>query len=117
MTIPTKTPRAARLLALLTVSAPLLSACMTSTPIWDKHFGESVTTLSRAQMVNPDAPEAQPPLTGVDGKTAVTAMSNYDRSMIRIYPGGGMAGSSGMATGVGMGTGYSDSGMISSGSH
>ncbi|MGO4158006.1 hypothetical protein [Cupriavidus sp. YAF13] len=84
-----------------------LSACMTSTPNWDKHFGQAVTTVTRSQIINPDAPAGLPSLTGTDGKTAVAAMTNYERSLIRLRPANtGAAG--GMDFGAG---GYGGMGM------
>lgn len=116
MTQPTKTTRTLRRLALLALCSPLLSACVTTTPIWDKQFGQALSAVNRAQMVNPDGPADQAPLSGVDGKAAVTAMNNYDRSLIRMTPAGGSYGSGGAATGVGMGSGYGDASMMGSGS-
>ena len=62
------------LAALGTVVA--LSGCMTTTPYWDRHVGEAVTAVTRAQIIHPDAPEGLPSAT-TDGKLAATAMTNY----------------------------------------
>jgi len=85
----TKFPRGAATLVLGSLACLGLSACMTSTPVWDQHIGEAVTAVSRAQIINPDAPAGLPPLNGTDGKTAVAAMNNYNRSLLRLYPAGG----------------------------
>lgn len=105
----TKYPRGAAAFALPVLATLSLSACMTSTPEWDKHFGEALTTVTRAQIINPDAPAGLPSLTGTDGKTAVTAMTNYERSLVRLRPGGmGAAGGFGIDFGAG---GYGGIGM------
>jgi len=99
-----------RTVALLLLATQALTACVTSTPYWDQHFGDSVTTLSQAQIINPDAPAGLPTMTGVDGKTAVSAMTSYDRSMVRFFPGG--AGTGGGFGGAGFGAGnYGGVGM------
>lgn len=76
--------------ALVILACQALTACMTTTPNWDKHFGEAVTSVKQAQVINPDAPAGLPALNGYDGKAAVAAMSNYDRSMTR-FPAGVLA--------------------------
>ncbi len=96
--------------ALVILACQALTACMTTTPVWDKHFGEAVTSVKQAQVINPDAPAGLPAVTGYDGKAAVAAMSNYDRSMTRSPAGGSGAGSSGYGSGFG-GGGYGGSGM------
>jgi len=83
-------------------SAVTLSGCMTTSPVWDQHFGEAVTAVTQAQIINPDAPAGLPSAPGADGKLAATAMTNYERSLIRLQPGG--AGNGG-GTGVGFGAG------------
>lgn len=94
--------------ALVVLACQALTACMTTTPIWDKHFGEAVTTVKQAQVINPDAPAGLPAADGYDGKAAVSAMTNYDRSMTR-YPTGG----AGTGTGSGFDAGgYGGAGMI-----
>ncbi|MCT7317182.1 hypothetical protein N5I87_14330 [Ralstonia sp. CHL-2022] len=97
--------------ALAILACQALTACMTTTPNWDKHFGEAVTSVKQAQVINPDAPAGLPALNGYDGKAAVAAMSNYDRSMTR-FPGGG-TGAGGGYGGFG-GSGYGGSGMSGS---
>lgn len=101
--------------ALLLLASQALTACMSTTPVWDKHFGEAVTTVSRAQVINPNAPANLPPGGGVDGKAAVAAMSNYDRSLYRFGTGGagGAAGMGGAGFGGG---GYGGVGMSGGGS-
>lgn len=99
--------------ALLILASQALTACVSTTPVWDKHFGEAVTSVSRAQIINPDAPANLPPAAGVDGKAAVAAMTSYDRSMSRYSLGG--TGSGGLSAGFGAG-GYGGIGMSGGGS-
>jgi hypothetical protein len=68
-----------RTLAFATAST-LLGGCMTSTPIWDAHFGEAVRTVTQAQIIDPQAGERNPSTPGIDGKAAVSAMTTYNKS-------------------------------------
>ncbi|PTB20239.1 hypothetical protein C9I57_14280 [Trinickia symbiotica] len=61
-------------------STTLLGGCMTSTPIWDAHFGEAVRAITQAQIIDPQAGEHNPSTPGVDGKAAVSAMTTYNKS-------------------------------------
>jgi len=74
------TRRAALLLTLYATLGGSLSGCMTSTPIWDAHFGEAVRTVTRMQIIDPHAGEHTPSTPGVDGKAAVAAQDQYDKS-------------------------------------
>ncbi|MCA7084318.1 hypothetical protein KZ686_14830 [Cupriavidus cauae] len=93
--------RPAALLAAL-LGAPLLAACISTTPIWDSRFGQSVNAVKQAQIINPNAPAGLPSLTGVDGRAAVAAMGNYDRSLQRLSPAGAYGNGAGMQGGIGM---------------
>lgn len=66
--------------ALIVPACAVLSGCLSSTPIWDSHFGESVRTASQSQIIDPDAATRHPSTDGIDGKAAVAAMSNYNAS-------------------------------------
>lgn len=69
--------------ALLIVAAPACAAlggCMTSTPIWDAHFGEAVKTVTQAQVIDPDAGAHNPSKPGIDGRAANSAMGQYQKS-------------------------------------
>jgi hypothetical protein len=70
---------ARRALAIVPVCA-LLGGCMSSSPIWDAHFGEAVRAITQAQIIDPQAGEHNPSTQGIDGKTAVSAMVTYDKS-------------------------------------
>ena len=99
-----KLPRGAALV-LGTLSCLGLSACMTSTPVWDGQRGVALATVNQMQIINPDAPAGLPTVSGTDGKTAVAAMRNLDRSLIRMQPMGGNTGSFSMDFGAGGGYG------------
>lgn len=58
----------------------LLGGCMSSSPIWDAHFGESVRAITQAQIIDPQAGEHSASTLGVDGKSAASAMDAYDKS-------------------------------------
>ncbi|MFX1684394.1 hypothetical protein P5W98_03715 [Paraburkholderia sp. A1BS-2L] len=57
-----------------------LGGCMTTTPVWDAHFGEAVRAVKQAQIIDPNAAEHAQSASGVDGKSANAAMNTYDRS-------------------------------------
>ncbi|SOY86960.1 putative transmembrane lipoprotein [Cupriavidus taiwanensis] len=65
-----------------------LSGCMTTTPVWDGQRGVALATVTQMQIINPDAPAGLPTVTGTDGKTAVAAMRNFDRSLSNGQQGG-----------------------------
>ncbi len=71
--------RIARLLMPLAAVCTALGGCMTSTPVWDAHFGEAVRASSQAQIIDPHAGENNPSTLGVDGQSAVSAMTQYDK--------------------------------------
>jgi hypothetical protein len=59
-----------------------LTACMTTTPVYDAHFGESVRTVRAMQTLNPDAPANYDPITHTDAGAAVAAMDRYSKSYV-----------------------------------
>jgi outer membrane murein-binding lipoprotein Lpp len=65
---------AAALLALM------LAGCVSPTPRFDKHFGESVRTNLAAQVANPAAAANPDPVQGVDGRAARGAQERYEKS-------------------------------------
>ncbi|HEV3432320.1 MAG TPA: hypothetical protein VG320_30950 [Paraburkholderia sp.] len=71
--------RIARLFVPLATVCTALGGCMTSTPVWDAHFGEAVRTNTQAQIIDPHASEHNPSTQGVDGQSAVSAMTQYDK--------------------------------------
>ncbi|VBB16607.1 hypothetical protein [Burkholderia stabilis] len=75
------------------LAAPLafaLAGCMSSTPVWDSRFGDSVRTVMQAQIIDPHAAEhaasASASSSGVDGAAAAAALDNYDKSFKQIQP-------------------------------
>jgi len=60
-----------------------LAACMTTTPNYDAHFGESVRIVRAMQTLNPDASANLDPVTGVGGRAAVAAMDRYGASYVK----------------------------------
>ena len=57
-----------------------LAGCMSSSPIWDAHMGESVRNVMHAQIIHP-GPPTDDDARGTDGRAAVAAMKNYDKSL------------------------------------
>ncbi|SDI09516.1 hypothetical protein [Paraburkholderia phenazinium] len=83
-----------------------LGGCMSSSPIWDAHFGEAEKAVTQAQIIDPRAAEHTPSVDGIDGKAAASAMTQYDKSfaqpatntnpfVIGVSTGGSSGGSSG----------------------
>jgi len=83
-----KLSRGTAILVLGSLACLGLSACMTSTPVWDGQRGVALATVTQLQIINPDAPAGLPTVTGTDGKTAVAAMKNFDRSLSGSQHGG-----------------------------
>ncbi|AOJ27238.1 MULTISPECIES: hypothetical protein [Burkholderia] len=63
-----------------------LAGCMSSTPVWDSRFGDSVRTVMQAQIIDPHAAEHAASASGVDGSAAAAALDNYDRSFKQTVP-------------------------------
>ncbi|MGO4331827.1 hypothetical protein AB4Z48_04050 [Cupriavidus sp. 2TAF22] len=57
-----------------------LAGCMTTTPVYDAHFGEAVRIVRAMQTLNPDASLNTDPVTGVDARSATYAMDRYNQS-------------------------------------
>ncbi|WGY72959.1 hypothetical protein KEC55_33400 [Burkholderia cepacia] len=63
-----------------------LAGCMSSTPVWDTRFGESVRAVTQAQIIDPHAGEHPAVASGVDGAAATSALDNYDKSFKQTQP-------------------------------
>ncbi|AZQ53708.1 hypothetical protein [Burkholderia cenocepacia] len=63
-----------------------LAGCMSSTPVWDSRFGDSVRTVMHAQIIDPHAGEHPASAPGVDGSAAAAALDNYDKSFKQTVP-------------------------------
>ncbi|RQS69537.1 hypothetical protein DID96_17220 [Burkholderia sp. Bp8963] len=70
----------ARRAALAVPLVAALAGCMSSTPVWDTRFGESVRTVMQAQIIDPHAAEHTQSAAGMSGAAASSALDNYDRS-------------------------------------
>ncbi|MGU7772865.1 hypothetical protein ACV229_22155 [Burkholderia sp. MR1-5-21] len=73
------------------LAAPLaaaLAGCMSSTPVWDGRFGESVRTVMQAQIIDPHAAEHTQSAGGMPGSAASAALDNYDKSFQTPEPKG-----------------------------
>ncbi|AGK50456.1 hypothetical protein BTI_4892 [Burkholderia thailandensis MSMB121] len=75
-----------RRLVLAASLAASLGGCMSSTPVWDSRFGDSVRAVMHAQIIDPHAAEHAQSAPGVDGRAAAAALDNYDRSFQQIEP-------------------------------
>jgi hypothetical protein len=69
-----------RRIALAVPFCAALGGCMTSSPIWEAHFGEAVKAASQAQIIDPQAAQHSPSTPGIDANSAVSAMTQYDKS-------------------------------------
>ncbi|HEY3598880.1 MAG TPA: hypothetical protein VGL08_15365 [Paraburkholderia sp.] len=63
-----------------------LGGCMTSTPDWDRNFGNAVMQIRELQTLNPDASDNTDPVAGVDGRTAEAAQTAYNKSFTAPTP-------------------------------
>ncbi|MEM5389011.1 hypothetical protein VSR68_36480 [Paraburkholderia phymatum] len=70
----------ARRAALVLPVCAALNGCMSSTPIWDAHFGQALKAVTQAQIIDPDAGHHANAKQDMDGKSAVTAMDSYDKA-------------------------------------
>ena len=65
----------------------LLAGCAaTTTPVLDSHFGESVALLKAQQIMYPDAYRNTDPVSGMDGKSGVSAYQRYQKSFSAPEP-------------------------------
>ncbi len=62
-----------------------LAGC-SSTPRFDRHFGESVRANLAAQVINPAAAANTDPAGGVDGNAARGAQERYEKSFAQPDP-------------------------------
>lgn len=73
-------------LTLVTAGCALLNGCLSSTPVWDRTFGESVKTITALQVLNPAASANTDPVAGIDGTAATAAQQNYGKSYMAPPP-------------------------------
>lgn len=60
--------------------ASFTAGCATTTPEYDKHFGEAVRASRAQQTINPDASRNSDQVAGIDGQAANEAMGRYHDS-------------------------------------
>lgn len=73
-------------LALVTAACTLLNGCLSSTPVWDRTFGDSVKTVTAMQVLNPTASANTDPVVGIDGTAATASQQNYGKSFMTPAP-------------------------------
>jgi hypothetical protein len=65
-------------------AACMLTACAlqppSSTPQWDRHFGESARIALARQIIEPEAGRNPDPVAGMDGHAARTAYERYQKA-------------------------------------
>jgi predicted component of type VI protein secretion system len=75
----------------------ILAGCST-TPHYDKHFGDAVRQAKLAMTINPNASANPDPATGIDGQAATEAIARYQGSfkapppVVNVINIGGVAG-------------------------
>ena len=72
--------------ALLSLLSLLAGCAATTTPVLDSHFGESVALLKAQQIMYPDAYRNTDPVSGMDGKSGVSAYQRYQKSFAAPEP-------------------------------
>ncbi|MBS1189184.1 MAG: hypothetical protein H6R10_976 [Rhodocyclaceae bacterium] len=66
---------------LVAITAAVTAGCAsTTTPDYDRHFGEAVRMARAQQTINPEASSNTDPVAGVDGPAAKEAMGRYQDS-------------------------------------
>lgn len=80
----------------------LLAGCASTTPNYDKRFGEAVRDAKRQMTLNPEAGKNPDPVTGMDGRASRETMVRYKDSYKAPPPavnviniGGGIGGNGG----------------------
>jgi hypothetical protein len=63
-----------------------LGGCLSTTPNWDRNFGNAVSQIRQMQTLNPDAADNTDPVAGVDGRTGVAAQATYNKSFTTPTP-------------------------------
>lgn len=81
-----KIQRIALRIALITAGTTLLNGCITSTPVWDRTFGDAVKTVTAMQVLNPTASANTDPVAGIDGTAATASQQNYGKSFMAPPP-------------------------------
>lgn len=77
----------------------LLCGCAPLTPVTDSHFGDSVRFAVARQTLRPQGTNITDPVTGIDGRAAVSGYEAYQKSFSEPQP-----QSNAFTIGVGSGT-------------
>lgn len=56
------------------------TACVSTTPRWDRQYGQSVHGAITSQTIDPAAAANRNPVVGIDGNAALGAQQRYERS-------------------------------------
>lgn len=107
MTTHTMLARLRHLIALAAALATIAgtAGCVSTTPVYDKHFGLAVRTVRAMQTLNPDAGSDANPGTGLDGRAVTAAMDRYNGSYRSPQP-----DTNGFTVGLGAMTGSNSTG-------
>jgi len=62
---------------LVAAAAITAAGCASTTPHYDKHFGEAVRTARAQQTINPEASRNPDPVAGIDGVAAKESIGQY----------------------------------------
>lgn len=73
-------------LALIAASCAALNGCLSSTPVWDRTFGNSMHTVAAMQTLNPNAAANEDPVAGIDGIAGTATQQNYGKSFLTPPP-------------------------------
>ena len=63
-----------------------LAGCNSTTPLLDERLGQSLRELKAQQTLHPEAKLNTDPVAGIDGKAAVSAYQNYQKSFSAPQP-------------------------------
>lgn len=73
-------------LALVVGACASLEGCLTSTPTWDRTYGNALNQVMAMQVLNPNASASTDPVAGIDGTAATAAQQNYGKSFMAPPP-------------------------------
>lgn len=73
-------------LALIASACSVLDGCLSSTPTWDRTFGNAVNEITTMQTLNPNAAANTDPVAGIDGTAASASQQNYVKSYMAPPP-------------------------------
>ncbi len=65
-------------LGALLIAVASLAGCMSTTPVYDHHFGESVRIVRAMQTLNAEAPNNADPGVNINGRASTAAMDRFN---------------------------------------